>query len=211
MFVSRVLIALAITIAVHSYHPSFHKHVVVRRGVTNTHPTLLHMTDGIESDDASVMYFDEEAYQSPLERFLSALEASIRDETMLKLTLSENDTSSNSEEEDENAAEPTASDYDWEFIKELAAISGRLIKKKTDTKIQLTYYKDKSMKKGDRTVLYSPSDAPTAISNYITKSFKKAMLSTKYSDFEMKMRKGQGKFRETSKVQLICFCFCCCI
>ena len=205
MFVSRVLILSAIAIAVHSYHTSLHKHVIARRAVTTMRPTLLHMTDGTESDEARVMYFDEELQKSPLERFLSALEESIRDETMLKLTLSENDTSSNSEEEDENAAELTASDYDWEFIKELASISGRLIKKKSESKMQLTFYKDKSMKKGDRTVLYSPLDAPSAISNYITKSFKKAMLSTKYSDFEIKMRKGQGKFRETSKVTIILF------
>ena len=100
---------------------------------------------------------------------------------------------------------------DLELLKEWAMISGRLIKIKskanasTDSKqnqIQLISYNDKSMKKSSQTKNYTSSqEAVNIISAYILKGFKKAMLSTRENDFEFKLRKGQGKFRSTSKVK----------
>lgn len=201
-----LLVCSAVTVTAHLSSPKLQKFALWRRNVAVSSNALLPksfcISDGIEHDEVKPMYFDEESSKSPLEKFLFALESSIKDQTLVKVTISENNVSFDLDVIiEENSVEQTDSDYDWEYTKELAAISGRLVKTKSESKVQLTCHKDKSMKKSDRTVLYSASDAVSTISGYITRSFKKAMLSTKYSDFELKMRKGVGKFRETSKVR----------
>lgn len=147
----------------------------------------------------------EESSLSPLDQFLHVLQDSILQETLLKLTLSENDSSETLDEDNEGSV--TA--INVKEIEEWKAISGRLIKNKTATKqLQLNCYKEKSMKKSDQTQTYSTSEeALEVVKFYITKAFKKAMLSTKDSDYELKMRKGQGKFRSTSKVSWKYFTF----
>lgn len=143
--------------------------------------------------------FDElEFSKSPLNQFLHVLQDSIINESLLKLTLSENDSSGGSDGDGDGLI----STIDMTEIEEWKAISGRLIKIKSATKqLQLNCYKDKRMQKSDKTETYTTSEeAVEVVKLYITKAFKKVMLSTKESDFELKMRKGQGKFRSTSKV-----------
>jgi hypothetical protein len=163
--------------------------------------------DDILSEDES---FDDVISMSPLEQFLHALEESIKEETLLKLTISENefvDSDVGREINDDNRdgilleVEDDAN-IDWQEVKEWAAISGRLIKTKSESKLQLISYKDKSMKKSDKSRNYSTvSEVLPLISAYVRRAFKKAMLSTKDNDFEIKLRKGQGKFKVTSKVR----------
>jgi hypothetical protein len=139
---------------------------------------------------------EEESSKSPLDQFLQAFEESILNESLLKLTLSENASSESSNKDNDGSIS-----INMKEIEEWKAISGRLIKLKSATKLQLNCYKDKSMKKSDLTQTYTTSEeALEAVKFYILKAFKKAMLSTKESDFELKMKKGQGKFRSTSKV-----------
>lgn len=154
--------------------------------------------------------FGDEISKSPLEQFLHALQESITEDTLLKLTLSENefDDSNTVDEitdynEDEISVEvDDGADIDWQEVKEWAAISGRLIKTKSESKLQLISYKDKSMKKSDRSRNFSTvSEVIPLVSAYVRRAFKKAMLSTKDNDFEFKLRKGQGKFKATSKVK----------
>lgn len=146
------------------------------------------------NDDSDELEFSK----SPLDQFLHVLQDSIINESLLKLTLSENDSSGGSDEDGDGLI----STIDMKVIEEWQAISGRLIKIKSATKqLQLNCYKDKRMQKSDNTETYTTSEeAVEVVKLYITKAFKKAMLSTKESDFEFKMRKGQGKFRSTSKV-----------
>eukprot|EP00596_Hydrurales_sp_CCMP1899_P007670 CAMPEP_0119037654 /NCGR_PEP_ID=MMETSP1177-20130426/6141_1 /TAXON_ID=2985 /ORGANISM="Ochromonas sp, Strain CCMP1899" /LENGTH=199 /DNA_ID=CAMNT_0006999233 /DNA_START=153 /DNA_END=752 /DNA_ORIENTATION=- len=142
---------------------------------------------------------EEESSKSPLDQFLHVFEESILNGSLLKLTLSEN-ASSDSSSESSNEDNYGSISINMKEIEEWKAISGRLIKLKADTKLQLNCYKDKSMKKSDMTQTYTTSEeAVEVVKLYILKAFKKAMLSTKESDFELKMRKGQGKFRSTSK------------
>ena len=145
--------------------------------------------------------FEFGSSKSPMEQFLSALEESIKDETILKLTLLENESANNVESEDADGPSTRIIGTDLERIKEWAAVSGRLIKTKSETKLQLICYKDKSMKSSDLTKTYSScEEAVSVVSAYITGAFKKGTLSTKDNDFEIKMKRGQGKFRATSKV-----------
>jgi hypothetical protein len=167
----------------------------------------LSVKDGAFSEEE---VFHDEISKSPLEQFLHALEESITRETLLKLTLSENEfvdgdagEEINNDKGDEVAVKGEDDlNIDWQEVKEWAAISGRLIKTKSESKLQLISYKDKSMKKSDKSRNYSTvSEALPLISAYVRRAFKKAMLSTKDNDFEIKLRKGQGKFKATSKVR----------
>ena len=171
------------------------------------HPSLSVRDDTVPEEQS----FDDELPKSPLEDFLHALEESIKEETLLKLTLSENeyvDSDADGEITDNDGDKVSIEDdsgpnINWLEIKEWAAISGRLIKSKSksESKLQLVCYKDKSMKKSDQSRNYSTtSEVLPLVSAYIRKAFKKAMLSTKDNDFEIKLRKGQGKFKVTSKV-----------
>lgn len=145
--------------------------------------------------------FDSESSKSPLDQFLTALEESIKDETILKLTLLENESSKSSESEEAEDSSAGIIGSDFQRVKEWAAVSGRLIKTKSESKLQLICYKDKSMKSSDLTKNYSScEDAVSVVSAYIKGAFKKGTLSTKDNDFEIKMKRGQGKFRATSKV-----------
>ena len=147
------------------------------------------------------MDFELGSSLSPLEQFLTALEESINEETILKLTLLENESINMSEAEDADCSLAEIMGSDYQRVKEWAAVSGRLIKTKSETKLQLICYKDKSMKSSDLTKNYSSLDEAVAVvSAYITGAFKKGTLSTKDNDFEIKMKRGQGKFRATSKV-----------
>ena len=155
--------------------------------------------------------------------FLYVLRESIDDQSLLKLTLSENDAANSSSEEEENENETADTDtaataettivtdipdIDMELLKEWAAISGRLIKTKKESKLQLISYNDKSMKKSSQTKNYiSAIEAINIINVYIMRGFKKAMLSTRENDFEFKHRKGGGKFRATSKVNCLFFLY----
>lgn len=171
---------------------------------------LLRPSCSTEDDNLSEeLSFGGEPTKSPLKQFLDALEEAITEETLLKLTLSENefvDSDIGGEIDDNNRDEISVevdddSNIDWQEVKEWAAISGRLIKTKSESKLQLISYKDKSMKKSDRSRNYSTvSEVLPLISAYVRKAFKKAMLSTRDNDFEFKLRKGQGKFKATSKV-----------
>jgi hypothetical protein len=148
-------------------------------------------------DDLLNENYEEESFQPPLEQFFTVLQDSIVGETLLKLSLSENGFSS----DDEEAQNDEENDINWEDVKGWTAISGRLIKTKGESKLQLISYKDKSMKKSDQSKNYTSSEeALKVIRAYIEKAYKKITLSTKESDFELKMRKGGGKFRATSKV-----------
>lgn len=145
--------------------------------------------------------FDSESSKSPLDQFLTALEESIKDETILKLTLLENESSKNTESEEGEGSSTAIIGADFQRVKEWAAVSGRLIKTKSESKLQLICYKDKSMKSSDLTKNYSScKEAVSVVSAYIKGAFKKGTLSTKDNDFEIKMKRGQGKFRATSKV-----------
>lgn len=153
--------------------------------------------DDYGTDD---MLFDEKSSKSPMEQFLHALDESIKDETLLKLTLTENE-SANSSDGSETDDIDSSTSIDWQQVKEWAAINGRLIKTKSELRVQLICYKDKSMKNSCQTKNYtSAEEILPVVSAYIRNAFKKAMLSTKDNDFEIKMRRGQGKFRATSKV-----------
>ena len=145
---------------------------------------------------------------SPLDQFLNALRTSIDEGTMLKLVLSENEYSDDNNDDDDIGEEGSSNDkdkaeIDWQQVKDWSAMCGRLIKTKSESRLQLISYKDKSMKKSDQTKNYSSSEETARIiSIYLRYSFKKAMLSTKENDYEYKLRgKGQGKFRSTSKVR----------
>lgn len=154
------------------------------------------------------MDFEFGSSKSPMEQFLSALEESIKDETILKLTLLENESINNVESEDTDGSSTGLIGSDLGRVKEWAAVSGRLIKTKSETKLQLICYKDKSMKSSDLTKTYSScEEAVSVVSAYITGAFKKGTLSTKDNDFEIKMKRGQGKFRATSKVGCNIFLF----
>ena len=163
-------------------------------------------------DDTSPeeLSFGDEISKSPLEQFLHALQESITEETLLKLTLSENefddintvDEITDYNEDEISVEVDDGADIDWQEVKEWAAISGRLIKTKSESKLQLISYKDKSMKKSDRSRNFSTvSEVIPLVSAYVRRAFKKVMLSTKDNDFEFKLRKGQGKFKATSKVK----------
>lgn len=154
--------------------------------------------------------FDSESSKSPLDQFLTALEESIKDETILKLTLLENESSKNSESEEAVDSSAGIIGSDFQRVKEWAAVSGRLIKTKSESKLQLICYKDKSMKSSDLTKNYSScEEAVSVVSAYIKGAFKKGTLSTKDNDFEIKMKRGQGKFRATSKVSCYFNTFLC--
>ena len=145
--------------------------------------------------------FDFGSSKSPLDQFLTALEESIKDETILKLTLLENESSKIIESEEAEGSLTGIIGSDFQRVKEWAAVSGRLIKTKSESKLQLICYKDKSMKSSDLTKNYSScEEAVSVVSAYIKVAFKKGTLSTKDNDFEIKMKRGQGKFRATSKV-----------
>ena len=155
-------------------------------------------------DDLFDERFSEEK-KMPLDQFLDALKLSIDEGSLLKLILSEND-STNFDNDDKILENEAANEIDWEQVKGWAAISGRLIKTKSESRsrLQLISYKDSSMKKSAETKNFSSSeDIIKMINILILKAFKKAVLSTKENDFEFKLRgKGQGKFRKTSKVQI---------
>ena len=135
---------------------------------------------------------------------------------MLKLVLSENEYSDDNNDDDDIIGEEGSSneerssndkeksEIDWQQVKDWSAMCGRLIKTKSESRLQLISYKDKSMKKSDQTKNYSSSEETARIiSIYLRYSFKKAMLSTRENDYEYKLRgKGQGKFRSTSKVRI---------
>ena len=145
--------------------------------------------------------FDSGSSKSPLDQFLTALEESIKDESILKLTLLENDSSKKTDEMEAEGSSAGIIGSDFQRVKEWAAVSGRLIKTKSESKLQLICYKDKSMKSSDLTKNYSScEEAVSVVSAYIKGAFKKGTLSTKDNDFEIKMKRGQGKFRATSKV-----------
>ena len=149
--------------------------------------------------------FDERFSQEkrlPLDQFLDALYLSMDEGTLLKLTLSEND-STNRDEDNETTNEEMTT-IDWQQVRGWGAITGRLIKTKLEggSRVQLISFKDKSMKKSEQTKNYSSSEELIKIVKiYILNAFQKATLSTKENDYEYKLRgKGQGKFRITSKV-----------
>ena len=140
----------------------------------------------------------------PLDQFLDALQLSMDEGTLLKLALSEND--STNRDEDHEATNEEMTTIDWQQVRGWGAISGRLIKTKLEggSRVQLISFKDKSMKKSEQTKNYSSSEELIKIVRiYILNVFQKATLSTKENDYEYKLRgKGQGKFRITSKVRM---------
>lgn len=149
--------------------------------------------------------FDERFSQEkrlPLDQFLDALYFSMDEGTLLKLTLSEND--STNRDEDNETTNEEMNTIDWQQVRGWGAITGRLIKTKLEggSRLQLISFKDKSMKKSEQTKNYSSSEELIKIVKiYILNAFQKATLSTKENDYEYKLRgKGQGKFRITSKV-----------
>jgi hypothetical protein len=195
---------------------------VLRSNCRNGHLIRIHyrVSPPLSSTYLDELYdetdFDSETSKSPLDQFLTALEESIKDETILKLTLLENESSKTSEIDEAEDSSAGIIGSDFQRVKEWAAVSGRLIKTKSESKLQLICYKDKSMKSSDLTKNYSScEEAVSVVSAYIKGAFKKGTLSTKDNDFEIKMKRGQGKFRATSKVSchvniLFCPSYCSC-
>ena len=66
----------------------------------------------------------------PLDQFLDALQLSMDEGTLLKLTLSEND--STNRDEDHEATNEEMTTIDWQQVRGWGAISGRLIKTKLE-------------------------------------------------------------------------------
>ena len=202
---SFITFYLARTIALNSYNNG---QVRYKKLTISSRLSSFHLHESNDETD-----YELEPSQSPLDQFLTAFKESFEDETILKLTLLENE-SLNTFESEEVSQERSAHlaeiiGTDYQRVKEWAAVSGRLIRTKSETKLQLICYKDKSMKSSDLTKNYSScEEAVSVVSAYITGAFKKGTLSTKDNDFEIKMKRGQGKFRATSKVSCNIFYFC---
>lgn len=175
--------------------------------------------DGVDDDIDSV--------RLPLDQFMIAFTDSLTNENLLKLILSEKeekevelvdplhsiiDSKVGMDTEVVSSIEKEDETIKSKLSTSVVAISGRLLKVKSKIKseqkrsqLQLIYYNDKTMKKCDYTKNYNidndnMKEIIQDIKDNVLSSFKKAVLSTRESDFELKMRKGIGKFKETSKV-----------
>ena len=154
---------------------------VVHFSVTSTfRPTHKTRADRIRIRCRSLESFDE-LDQDPLQLFIKKFQESLDSLSFTKMVLSQYN-------EDDNI------DDDLKGCKEVIA---RTIKvKKSDIMCQLTFKYDSYT----HTKNLNYSESPKYVESLFNNKFKKAILATTKSDFELKLIRGKGKLKETLKV-----------